>query len=129
MSSQRELLTSVLQANLSLVSVSQNEVVKRISAVCGIVAVPTFIASVYGMNFDTHARAALALRLSPMRSALMAALRGARLVQLLQDASTGSNLSLDDVFPSRHVGGPVFEPLQVAALTLVGDGLFAVPQR
>jgi magnesium transporter len=51
-SSQRELLTSVLQANLSLVSVNQNEVVKRISAIAGIVAVPTFIASVYGMNFE-----------------------------------------------------------------------------
>ena len=50
--SQRELLTSVLQANLSLVSVNQNEVVKRISAIAGIVAVPTFIASVYGMNFE-----------------------------------------------------------------------------
>jgi magnesium transporter len=49
---QRELLTSVLQANLSLVSVNQNEVVKRISAIAGIVAVPTFIASVYGMNFE-----------------------------------------------------------------------------
>ena len=50
--SQRELLTSVLQANLSLVSVNQNEVVKRISAIAGIVAVPTFIASVYGMTFE-----------------------------------------------------------------------------
>lgn len=50
--SQRELLTSVLQANLSLVSVNQNEVLKRISAIAGIVAVPTFIASVYGMNFE-----------------------------------------------------------------------------
>ncbi|SRR5581483_1052895 len=50
--SQRELLTSVLEANLALVSVNQNEVVKKISAVFGIIAVPTFIASVYGMNFD-----------------------------------------------------------------------------
>ena len=50
--SQRELLTSVLQANLALVSVNQNDVVKKISAIAGIVAVPTFIASVYGMNFD-----------------------------------------------------------------------------
>jgi magnesium transporter len=50
--SQRELLTSVLQANLALVSVNQNDVVKRISAIFGIIAVPTFIASVYGMNFD-----------------------------------------------------------------------------
>jgi magnesium transporter len=51
-SSQRELLTSVLEANLALVSVNQNEVIKRISSIAGIVAVPTFIASVYGMNFE-----------------------------------------------------------------------------
>lgn len=51
MTAQRELLTSVLEANLALVSVNQNEVVKKISAVAGIIAVPTFIASVYGMNF------------------------------------------------------------------------------
>jgi magnesium transporter len=50
--SQRELLTSVLEANLALVSVNQNEVIKRISSIAGIVAVPTFIASVYGMNFE-----------------------------------------------------------------------------
>jgi magnesium transporter len=50
--SQRELLTSILEANLALVSVSQNEVVKKISSWAAIVAVPTFIASVYGMNFE-----------------------------------------------------------------------------
>jgi len=50
--SQRELLTSVLEANLALVSVSQNEVVKQISSVAALIAVPTFIASIYGMNFD-----------------------------------------------------------------------------
>jgi magnesium transporter len=49
---QRELLTSILEANLALVSVRQNEVVKKISAWAAIIAVPTFIASVYGMNFD-----------------------------------------------------------------------------
>ena len=51
-SSQRELLTSVLEANLALVSVNQAEIVKKISSVAGIIAVPTFIASVYGMNFE-----------------------------------------------------------------------------
>jgi magnesium transporter len=50
--SQRELLTSVLEANLALVSVNQNEVIKRISSIAGIIAVPTLIASVYGMNFE-----------------------------------------------------------------------------
>jgi magnesium transporter len=51
-SSQRELLTSVLEANLALVNVAQNEVVKKISAWAAVIAVPTFIASVYGMNFQ-----------------------------------------------------------------------------
>jgi magnesium transporter len=50
--SQRELLTSVLEANLALVSVNQNEVVKKISSYAALIAVPTFIASVYGMNFE-----------------------------------------------------------------------------
>jgi magnesium transporter len=49
---QRELLTSVLEANLALLSVRQNEVVKQISAWAAIIAVPTFIASIYGMNFE-----------------------------------------------------------------------------
>ena len=49
---QRELLTSVLEANLALLSVRQNEVVRAISAWAAIIAVPTFIASVYGMNFQ-----------------------------------------------------------------------------
>ncbi|MGH2900715.1 MAG: CorA family divalent cation transporter, partial [Solirubrobacteraceae bacterium] len=48
---QRELLTSVLQANLAVISVHQNDVVKRISGWAAIITVPTFIASVYGMNF------------------------------------------------------------------------------
>jgi magnesium transporter len=49
---QRELLTSILEANLALQSVRQNLVVKQISAWAAIIAVPTFIASVYGMNFE-----------------------------------------------------------------------------
>jgi magnesium transporter len=49
---QRELLTSVLEANLALVAVRQNEVVRKISGWAAIIAVPTFIASVYGMNFN-----------------------------------------------------------------------------
>ena len=49
---QRELLTSVLEANLALQSVRQNEVVRQISAWAAIIALPTFIASVYGMNFE-----------------------------------------------------------------------------
>ncbi len=50
--SQRELLTSILEANLSLISVRQNEVVQAISAWAAIIAVPTFFASIWGMNFE-----------------------------------------------------------------------------
>ncbi len=48
----RELLSTVLEANLSLVSVQQNEVTKRLASWAAIIAVPTAIAGVYGMNFE-----------------------------------------------------------------------------
>jgi magnesium transporter len=49
---QRDVLVTVLQANMAVISVQQNEVVRKISGWAAIIAVPTFIASVYGMNFD-----------------------------------------------------------------------------
>jgi magnesium transporter len=48
----RELLTSVLQANLAQVGVRQNEDMRKISAWVAIIAVPTMLAGIYGMNFD-----------------------------------------------------------------------------
>jgi magnesium transporter len=50
---QRELLTSILEANLALLGVQQNTVIRGISAWAAIIAVPTFLASIWGMNF-TH---------------------------------------------------------------------------
>jgi magnesium transporter len=50
--SYRDLLTSVLQANLAQITVRQNDDVRRISAIVAIVAVPTMIAGIYGMNFE-----------------------------------------------------------------------------
>ena len=49
---QRELLTTALEANLSLISVRQNEVMKQLGAWGAIIAVPTLIAGIYGMNFE-----------------------------------------------------------------------------
>lgn len=46
-------LTSVLQANLAQVTVRDNQDVRRISAWVAIVAVPTMVFGIYGMNFDT----------------------------------------------------------------------------
>jgi magnesium transporter len=48
----RDLLGSALHANLTQVSVRQNEDMRKISAWVAIAAVPTMIAGVYGMNFD-----------------------------------------------------------------------------
>lgn len=45
------LLTDILNANLAQVSVRQNDDMRRISAWVAIVAVPTLVAGVYGMNF------------------------------------------------------------------------------
>jgi len=49
--SSRELLASALEANLSMISISQNEVQKRFAGWAAIIAVPTMIAGIYGMNF------------------------------------------------------------------------------
>jgi len=46
------ILDAALQANLALISVQQNEDMRRISAWVGIAAVPTMLAGIYGMNFD-----------------------------------------------------------------------------
>ena len=47
-----ELLSSILQAGLAQVQVAENEDMRRISAWVAILAVPTVIAGIYGMNFD-----------------------------------------------------------------------------
>jgi magnesium transporter len=48
---QRELLTTALEAHLSIMSHAQNEHMKRITAWAAMIAVPTMIAGIYGMNF------------------------------------------------------------------------------
>ncbi len=48
----RELLSAALEANLSMVSISQNEVAKRFAGWAALIGVPTMIAGIYGMNFS-----------------------------------------------------------------------------
>jgi magnesium transporter len=50
-SAYRDLLTSILEANLTQVSVRQNEDMRKISAYVAIAAVPTMLAGIWGMNF------------------------------------------------------------------------------
>ena len=47
----RELLSTALEANFSLISISQNDVSKKFAGWAAIIAVPTMIAGFYGMNF------------------------------------------------------------------------------
>ena len=48
----RDLLGSALHANLTQVAVRQNEDMRKITAWVAILAVPTMVAGIYGMNFE-----------------------------------------------------------------------------
>ncbi len=48
----RDTVSTAISVNLSLITLQENEVVKRLAAYAALVAVPTLIAGVYGMNFD-----------------------------------------------------------------------------
>lgn len=48
----REMLISAMQINLALVSIGQNDIVKQLAGWGAILALPTVIFSLYGMNFE-----------------------------------------------------------------------------
>jgi magnesium transporter len=48
----REMVTTAISVNLSMITLQENETVKRLAAYAALVAVPTMIAGVYGMNFE-----------------------------------------------------------------------------
>lgn len=47
-----EMLSSTLEANLMLAAVRQNDVMKKLAGCAAMLAAPTAIAGIYGMNFD-----------------------------------------------------------------------------
>jgi magnesium transporter len=49
----RDLVTAALEANFSLTSISQSEVSKKFAGWAAIIGVPTMIAGIYGMNFES----------------------------------------------------------------------------
>jgi magnesium transporter len=49
--SSRELLSAALEANLSMISISQSEVSKRFAGWAALIGIPTMVAGIYGMNF------------------------------------------------------------------------------
>ena len=48
----REMATTAMSVHLSLVTMQENETTKRLAAYAALIAVPTMIAGVYGMNFE-----------------------------------------------------------------------------
>jgi magnesium transporter len=48
----RDMLTTAISVNLSLVTLNEGETVKRLASYGALVAVPTMIAGIYGMNFE-----------------------------------------------------------------------------
>jgi magnesium transporter len=47
----RDLVSSAVETNYALVSVRQNDIMKRLAAYAALVAIPTLVAGLYGMNF------------------------------------------------------------------------------
>jgi magnesium transporter len=47
----RDMVSTAISINLSLITLQENEVTKRLAAYAALVAVPTMVAGVYGMNF------------------------------------------------------------------------------
>lgn len=80
--SHEELLGSILQASLAQLSVAQNEDVRKITAWAAIIAVPTAVAGIYGMNFkympELEWRYGYAMALSVMFTACFLLYRGFR---------------------------------------------------
>ncbi|MET8245390.1 magnesium and cobalt transport protein CorA [Streptomyces sp. NPDC005202] len=77
-----ELLNSILQAHLAQVTVAQNEDMRKITAWAAVIAVPTMVCGVYGMNFDhmpeLHWRFGYALVIGVISVACLALYRGFR---------------------------------------------------
>jgi magnesium transporter len=48
----RDMVTTAISVSLSLITLQENEVTKRLAACAALVAVPTLIAGIYGMNFE-----------------------------------------------------------------------------
>jgi magnesium transporter len=47
----RDTVNTALQVNLAMITIGETEVTKRLAAWAALLAVPTFVASLYGMNF------------------------------------------------------------------------------
>ena len=47
----RDTVTTAIQVNLAIITIGESEVTKRLAAYAALVAIPTMVAGIYGMNF------------------------------------------------------------------------------
>ena len=71
----REMVTTAISVNLSLITLSEGETTKRLAAYAALVAIPTMIAGIYGMNFEHMPELKMALGY-PATLAVMVAIDG-----------------------------------------------------
>src|SRR6266850_7046127 len=50
--SERDTVNTAIQVNLAMITIGESEVTKRLAAYAALVAVPTMIVGIYGMNFE-----------------------------------------------------------------------------
>jgi magnesium transporter len=50
--SSRDMVVTAISVNLSLITLQESETVKRLASYAALVAVPTMVAGIYGMNFE-----------------------------------------------------------------------------
>ena len=71
----RDMVTTAISVNLSLITLQENETTRRIAAYAALLAIPTMIAGIYGMNFDNMPELSWAFGY-PLALAIMATLDG-----------------------------------------------------
>jgi magnesium transporter len=71
----RDTVTTAIQVNLAMITIGETEVTKRLAAYAALVAIPTMVAGIYGMNFEQMPELKWAYGY-PLAVALMAAIDG-----------------------------------------------------
>ncbi len=71
----RDTVTTAIQVNLAMITIGESEVTKRLAAYAALVAVPTMIAGIYGMNFENMPELSWGLGY-PLSIAVMVAIDG-----------------------------------------------------
>ena len=60
----RDSVATAISVNLSMITLQENETMKRLAAYAALIAVPTMVAGIYGMNFEHMPELGWTLRLS-----------------------------------------------------------------